>query len=94
MFMSAAARALLAYAMLHSQDRCCYHRGPLIEATLEEVREAHEDCRAEVQRMLQLHHDYTADEDAVDICYHCQEEGQAVQKKQKTKFYTFRRSNE
>lgn len=53
-------------------------RGPLIEATLEEVGEAHEDCRAEVQRMLQLHHDYTADEDAIDICYHCQEEGQSL----------------
>ena len=59
-------------------------RGPLVEAALEEVAEAHEEHGLEVQRMLQLHHDYTADEDAIDICYHCQEEGEQQLKANKS----------
>ncbi len=50
-------------------------RAALVEAAMEEMSEAHADCRLEVQRMLQLHNDYLANEDAPDICYLCREEG-------------------
>ena len=50
-------------------------RTALVEAAMEEMSAAHAECRLEVQRMLQLHHDYLANEDAPDICYLCREEG-------------------
>ncbi|KAL0042559.1 hypothetical protein WJX79_003671 [Trebouxia sp. C0005] len=51
------------------------HKAALVEAAMEEMSEAHAEYRLEVQRMLQLHHDYLANEDAPDICYLCREEG-------------------
>ncbi len=51
-------------------------RAALVEAAMEEMSEAHADCCLEVQRMLQLHNDYLANEDAPDICYLCREEGE------------------
>ncbi|KAL0040507.1 hypothetical protein WJX77_009181 [Trebouxia sp. C0004] len=51
------------------------HKAALVEAAMEEMSEAHADCCLEVQRMLQLHNDYLANEDAPDICYLCREEG-------------------
>ena len=54
---------------------CIVCRAALVEAAMEEMSAAHTDCRLEVQRMLQLHNDYLANEDAPDICYLCREEG-------------------
>jgi hypothetical protein len=54
---------------------CIVCRAALVEAAMEEMSEAHAECRLEVQRMLQLHNDYLANEDAPDICYLCREEG-------------------
>ena len=50
----------------------------LVEAAMEELSEAHAECCLEVQRMLQLHHDYLANSDAPDICYLCREEGNSA----------------